>query len=171
MFHGPADSFEHEAYTSLPAGLDRRRTTEITRICTHPGFRGGDLLRALLQFSALEVLRADRPIVVGSATQKLLPLYERIGMRATGRPFVHDELAGLEHWLIVGDARRALAGRGIGPLAWNLMWAEVSERAVRTGILQPREVDRARLVALRTLGPFARSLAACAPRGQSGSRK
>lgn len=171
MFHGPADSFEHEAYTSLPAGLDRRRTTEISRICTHPGFRGGDLLWALLRFSALEVLRADRPVVVGSATQNLLRLYERIGMRATGRAFVHDELAGLEHWLIVGDARRALAGRGIGPLAWNLMWADVRDWAIETGILEPRGVNRVRVASYRALGPLARSIAGCVPRNHGGSRR
>jgi predicted GNAT family N-acyltransferase len=171
MFHGPEDSFEHEAHTSLPAGLDRQRTTEITRVCTHPGFRGGDLLLALLQFSALAVLRADRPIVLGSATKKLLPLYERIGLRATGRGFVHSELAGLEHWLIVGDARQALAGRGIGPLVWNLMCADVWDRAVHTGVLRPRSVDRARLASYRMLGPLARSIAAGVNRRSDGTHK
>jgi predicted GNAT family N-acyltransferase len=170
MFHGPAESFEHDAYTSLPADLDRQRVTEITRICTHPGFRGGDLLRALFQFSALEVLRAGRPVVVGSATQKLLPLYRRLGMRATGRPFLHHELGGLEHRLIVGDARRALAGRGIGPLAWNLVWAEVRDRAIYAGILEPRGVDRARVASYRMLGPLARPIAACMRRCHSGAR-
>lgn len=159
MFHGPDESFEHEAYTSLPASVDRQRTTEITRICTHPGFRGGDLLRALLQFSALEVVRVGRPIVLGSATRKLLPLYERIGMRATGHAFAHGELAGLEHRLVVGNAQRVLAGRGVGPLVWNLMWAAVWDRAVQTGVLEPRSIDRARVASYRMIAPLARPAA------------
>jgi predicted GNAT family N-acyltransferase len=159
MYHGPGEPFEHEAYTELPADLDRSRTTEITRICTHPDFRGGDLLAALLRFAAVAVIAAGRPVVLGSATKKLLPLYERVGFRSTGNGYIHSELADLEHWLIRGDARRLLSGRGIGPVAWNLIWAEAWQRAVQTGVVRSRARERARTATYRTLAPVARSLA------------
>lgn len=113
VFHGPGETLEDEAYTSLPVVLVPERTTEISSICTHPGFRGGDLLRALLKFSALEALRAARPIVVGNATSKLLPRYERIGMRTAGAGFSHTKPVGLGRWLVVADARRVLRGEGL----------------------------------------------------------
>ncbi|HEY2594239.1 MAG TPA: GNAT family N-acyltransferase, partial [Chloroflexota bacterium] len=159
MYHGPGEAFEHEAYTELPADLDRSRTTEITRLCTHPEFRGSDLLAALLQFSALAVIAAGRPIVLSSATKKLLPLYERLGMRSTGNSYIHSDLADLEHWLITGDARQVLPGRGIGPLAWNVMWAQTWDRAVQTGVVRPQVRERTRTTTYRGLGPLARSLA------------
>jgi predicted GNAT family N-acyltransferase len=159
MYHEPGEAFEHEAYTELPADLDRSRTTEITRLCTHPEFRGSDLLAALLQFSALAVIAAGRPIVLSSATKNLLPLYERLGMRSTGNGYIHSDLADREHWLIKGDARQVLSGRALGPFAWNVMWAQTWDRAVQTGVVRPHVRERTRTTTYRTLGPLARLLA------------
>jgi hypothetical protein len=77
MYHEPDDKFEHERFTTLPSDLDRDRTIEITRICTHPDFRRGDLLMTMMQVAVLRVIESGRWIVLGSATEKLVPVYDR----------------------------------------------------------------------------------------------
>ncbi|MCZ6642417.1 MAG: hypothetical protein O7F71_12635, partial [Gammaproteobacteria bacterium] len=79
------EDMEHEHYFSWPAELPRRdQIFEITRVCTHPKFRSGDLLASLLRFISATCLQPQRPWVLVSSTDELLPFYEKIGLEFTG---------------------------------------------------------------------------------------
>jgi predicted GNAT family N-acyltransferase len=154
VYHDAHDQFEHERYTQLPSDLDRERTIEITRVCTHPDFRGGDLLMTMFKVAMLKVLESGRYVVLGSAEENMLSLYERIGMRRVGRPYRRGGVSGPEHCLITGDARKVISGRGVGPLPWNILWDDVWAHATSGQTIQPRGDERARVAAYRMLRPL-----------------
>jgi hypothetical protein len=101
----------------------------------------------MMQAAMTKILESGRWTVLGSATEKLLPLYQRIGMKPVGPSFRHGDLNDDEHWLIVGDARGGISGRGVGPLSWNILWDDVWTHAINTEIVQPRTEERARVAA------------------------
>lgn len=119
-FPAADEHLEHEQHVTLPASFPPRESmVEITRVCTDRTFRKSDLLLGLFQFSLLQIVDCGRPYVIGSATQKLLPLYVKLGFRPTGLRFHPEEIGGEEHEVFLGDVSAAMkSGRGIGALSW-----------------------------------------------------
>jgi predicted GNAT family N-acyltransferase len=126
MFHERADAMEHEQYVTLPAHFPPRdQIIEVTRVCTHPDFRGSDLLFALFKHGLVISAQSGRRWMVGSATSKLLRIYTRLGFEPTELRYQHGALGGEEHTLFIGDLHGALLGKGINPILWNVLFSDV----------------------------------------------
>ncbi len=161
MFHEAGDLMEHEQYIQLPDDLPPRdQIVEITRVCTHPDFRGSDLLLGLFKQCVIAILQSGRQYLLGSSTAKLLPIYTRIGCRVLPVSYRHQGLGGDEHHLFVGDVRGALDGTYVGPFTWNIMFGDVWDHMRRNDLYHPGAMTSMRLGFYRMLNPLARRMMA-----------
>ena len=150
------EDMEHERYFEWPAELPRRdQIFEITRVCTHPKFRSGDLLASLLRFISATCLQPQRPWVLVSSTDDLLPFYEKIGMKNTGITYEHPMYKGNQN-VLLSNAYDILLGKSTHPLYWNAVWKDVHKYLVDSGILVPDPMDRARIRAYRLMAPISK---------------
>lgn len=102
----PDDAVPHEycEVVDLPPLLqDRSRIAAVSRICTHPSYRGSDLFSELVAFADELICNQQRRYAVGGCTPGLLPLYLRHGWQSTGIRFRHHQLNGVEEYLIFKD--------------------------------------------------------------------
>jgi hypothetical protein len=151
------EPLEHEEYIEWPKTLPRRdQIIEVSRVATHPDFRRNDLLAALFRYSYLNLVQRDRPWIVISCLDNMVPFYRKIG-------FVHT---GLRHreplWkddkvlnIMIINTFELIVGRGVSPFYWNLMWRDVAQYLSAESVIEPTGIDRARMVAYRAVGPFA----------------
>jgi predicted GNAT family N-acyltransferase len=151
------EPLEHEAYVEWPKTLPRRdQIIEISRVATHPDFRRNDLLAALFRYCYLNVVQRDRPWVVISCLDQMLPFYEKIGFVQTGlrhrEPLWKDDRV-LNIMII--NIFELIVGRGVNPLYWNLMWRDVAQYLSAESVIQPTGIDRVRMMAYHALSPMA----------------
>lgn len=157
IYHEPDDPTEHEQYTSFPESFPRKdEMVEITRVCTHPDYRRGDLLLGLFRHTILTVLQSRRRWILGSSTEKLLPIYTRIGCKPTDVRFRHEAVGGEEHVMFLGDCYAGLAGKGMSPVVWNILFNDMLEHIDVRDILGDNPLTAARLGIYRALAPVAR---------------
>ena len=153
------DVFEQEEFVSWPLTLGRRdEAVEVMRVCTHQDFRRSDLLFSLLRFMAVTAIQAKRYKIVGCATDNLLPLYEKVGLKNTGLSYELPALNNIRHWMIVGDARRCVLGTDVGPILWNVLWSDTADYLVENQLLNLDLLTKIRLIIYRAMGPLAHVL-------------
>jgi predicted GNAT family N-acyltransferase len=154
-FNSIDQPLEHEEFVDWPDRLPRRDLIiEVSRVCTHPDYRRGDLLAALFQFACATSIQHERPWVLIGSWSEMVPFYKKLGFRDTG--LCHAEpLWNSKQHLMLGNARDTMLGRGVNPLYWNLIWRIVSDHTIENGIINPTGLDRVRLLLYRALGPFA----------------
>jgi predicted GNAT family N-acyltransferase len=129
---------EHEQFIVLPESFPQKTDIiEITRVCTHPEYRGSDLLRGLFEYASKVAMSLDRKWIIGSSTPGLLPLYEKIGFRATGLFYLHHDLNHQRHHVFLGNKEHILLGRNVGPIHWNMIYRHVFAYARDQGLIRP----------------------------------
>jgi predicted GNAT family N-acyltransferase len=150
------DLLEHEDFLQLPEECARREDlVEIMRVCTDNEYRRSDLLLALFRYVAITCVQASRFTVVGCATPELVPIYRRIGFRATGIRYTHPLLNNKEHVLLLANAKKAILGIDINPIIWNLVWRDTAKYLVENEFLTQDPLSQSRLFVYRLLGPVA----------------
>jgi hypothetical protein len=159
-FNDLDEPLEHEAYIEWPKTLPRRdQIIEVSRVATHPDFRRNDLLAALFRYSYLNLVQRDRPWIVISCLDGMVPFYEKIG-------FVHT---GLRHreplWkddrvlnIMIINTFELIVGRGVNPFYWNMMWRDVAQYLSAQSVIEPTGIDKIRMIAYRALGPVSSAI-------------
>jgi predicted GNAT family N-acyltransferase len=156
IYNDIEEVMEHENFVKFENGFPRRdEICEITRVCTHPEFRGSDILLALFRFAAKTVIHSGRKYVVGSATKDLLPIYTRLGFRTTKYTYEHKALNNAPHVVFVANIHKIAAGSGVSPIIWNLVWLDLILYAKDYGLLQLDPVTNLRIGIYRLFRPFA----------------
>ena len=150
------EPLEHEAHVTWPKELPRRdQIIEVSRVATHPNFRRNDLLAALFRFACQNVVQPERPWVVMSCLDRMVPFYTKIGFRQTG--IRHTEPLWREdrvlNVLIVNISDMVL-GRGVNPIYWNYLWRGLASLLIEQRAVSPTGMDNARLMFYRALGPL-----------------
>jgi hypothetical protein len=146
---------EIEENVEWPPLLPRRdEMVEVIRNCTHPSFRGSDLLMAMFQFIAITVTQSKRRYVVIGCTHDLIGLYSRIGMERQKIEYRHSKLVDSPHTVMLGDIPKAMSGATVNPLFWNAVWAPTTKYMVGTQILEMTQADRARMNVYRLFAPI-----------------
>jgi hypothetical protein len=112
----------------------------------------------LFRNSVIVAIRSGRRWILGSSTAKLLGLYRRIGCQVTDLRYRHEELGGEEHTIFLGDVNRVVRGRGVGPLVWNGMFADLSSHLEGSGAIRIGVLARGRLRVYRLFRPMTRML-------------
>jgi predicted GNAT family N-acyltransferase len=155
VFNEYHDRMEIEENIEWPALLPRRdEMVEVIRNCTHPSYRGSDLLMAMFQFIAITVTQSKRRYVVIGCTEDLVGLYSRIGMERQNLDYRHSKLVDSPHTVMLGDIPKAMSGATVNPLFWNAVWAPTTRYMVDTQILEMTQADRARMNVYRLFGPI-----------------
>jgi predicted GNAT family N-acyltransferase len=155
IYHGDDDRSEHEQFVELPQTLPPKgQMVEITRVCTDPDYRGSDLLPMLFVQAALAVLESGRRWIFGSATPKLLGLYERVGCVNTGVTYKHADLGGEEHFIFACDLPCAISGQNVNPVVWALLCTELVGHVKSRGLATFTLIERLRIALYRLLTPF-----------------
>lgn len=98
---------------------------EVSRLCVHPSYRGTDLLIGLFEHGLKHFLLSDRHWLLTSATEDLMPLYQRIGFTRLKASYRHPHLNHQEHHLIIAHRSAFLWGFGIGILTWNSVFGNL----------------------------------------------
>jgi hypothetical protein len=141
---------EHQRLIQWPADFPMAtEVVDISRVCVHPDFRHCRILEALFRRAAAEIVQSGRRWLVGSASDKLLPMYRRIGCMPTSIQWKDRQFfGGAVHTVFLCDVRSALLGRA-NPLVWLFLWRDVARALVQDEVLTPRTLlERLRLKAL-----------------------
>ncbi len=150
------EPLELEQFAELPASFPRRdEIAEIGRLATHPEYRRGDLFYNVLQRVALLCLQANRSFALISTTKELLPLYERVGLSRSQISYVHPLYPEQTQYVLSADIKAILSGTTVGFFAWNLVWKEVLDHVIDSGICEPKELITSKTRIYRLLAPFA----------------
>lgn len=152
-----SEPLEHEEFVEWPKTLPRRdQIIEISRVATHPDFRKNDLLAALFRFICHNVMQPDRPWLVISCLDNMVPFYEKVGMSGTGlrhtEPLWEDDRT--LNIMIVNTSEMVL-GRNVNPFFWNMIWKDLAQLMIEQGMVTPTGLDRVRLGLYRAIGPLA----------------
>jgi hypothetical protein len=149
-----AETTDHEQYVDFPSHFPpRHQLVEVTRVCSHPLYRRGDLLRSLLQQTTVLAASTGRQFLLGSATDALIPLYRRIGMSPTGVHFRPTVVGGDMHEILLADVR-VIFGHSVNPAVWSELYAPVAREVARTANVDLGVGDTMRYSAYRCLQPL-----------------
>jgi predicted GNAT family N-acyltransferase len=160
-FNEVDQKMEQEKYVQWRDDLPRREdVVEVMRLCTHPHFRGSDLLMGMFQFVAISVVQSKRPWIVICATDDVLPLYEKIGFKKIGLQYPHAELNNTVHYILTANVPQAMCGKNVSPIVWNLLWSDVSKYLREYNLLTPDPLMHIRLGLYRLMAPFAKWMSA-----------
>lgn len=156
IFNEYDDLMEQEMYVKWPEDLPRRdQIVEVSRACTHPEFRGGDLLFSLFQFMVVISLQAKRDWIVISTAPDMVTFYEKIGFRKTGMQYENPIYPGITQVVMLANVPDAMRGRTVSPIYWNVIWKDVTEFLVENDVLSATSLTRIRLFVYRLMYPFA----------------
>ncbi|NJN50435.1 MAG: hypothetical protein HC809_00195 [Gammaproteobacteria bacterium] len=154
VFNEYHDRMEIEESIDWPKELPRRdEMVEVIRNCTHPSYRGSDVLMAMFRFIAITVLQAGRRYVAIGSSPDLIPLYTRIGMRDVNLDYYHRKLGGKLHKVLLGDIPQTMTGANIGPIFWNAIWSETTSYMMSTDLIKVSGIDVARMNLYRLFKP------------------
>ena len=151
------EPLEHEAHVVWPKELPRRdQVIEISRLATHPDFRRNDLLAALFRFACQNLFsQSDRPWLVISCLDQMVPFYEKLGFKRTGirhtEPLWRDDR--VLNVMIVNISEMVL-GRRVNPFYWNLIWKEAAALLIEQESVDPNGMDKVRLLLYKAIAPL-----------------
>lgn len=129
------ERFEHERSLLIPKQFPKRTDIlEITRVCTHPDYRGSDLLEGLFQYAAFVAMSQNHSWIFSSSTTELLPMYQRLGFTTLPIKFRHCDLGPKNHTLFYGNKKQMVAGYKVDPITWSLVYRDVYDWCCQSGI-------------------------------------
>lgn len=147
---------EHEAHVPWPRELPRRdQIIEISRVATHPDFRRNDLLAALIRHICDNVVQSDRPWLIFSCLDKMIPFYEKLGFRQTG--LRHTEPIWKEDRVLnvmIVNILDMVVGRNVNPFYWNVVWRQVANLLVEQSVIRPTGMDKVRMLVYKAIAPI-----------------
>ena len=114
------------ASKDLPAKTD---CIEISRLCILPDYQGKGTFNTFISEIYRRCLLSGRRYVVSSSSTPLIPLYKRLGFKATGLNYRHPDLLQIPHTIIVLDLHWPLSGWRISPKIWQKYYKCGSKRA------------------------------------------
>lgn len=129
----------------------REQIVEISRACTDPEYRRGNLFANVVHQLLVSSIPVGRPYVLFVSLSNLLSFYKSIGCRALGLTQQDDLWEGEQHLLLMNGINVCL-GRDVGPVVWNLMFRKPYEYLLARGVIRPTLLDRLRLAGYRGIG-------------------
>ena len=126
-FQGPEEQNEYDAFVTFPDAFPRRdEIAVLSRICTHPSYRGSDLFYGLMRQCVLTVLQSRRRYILGGCSESLLPLYKKVGFKPQNLYYQHAALNGVREQIIIADVHGILSGAGTSLAVWNEIYSDLT---------------------------------------------
>ncbi|MEM6484010.1 MAG: hypothetical protein AAF662_03345 [Pseudomonadota bacterium] len=123
---------------------------EVSRLATDPEFRSGDLLLALVKVCTSNVVQRDRPWVVISCLDEMVPFYEKLGFKRSG--VRHKESLWKDGKILnvlVANSFDAVQGKGVDAVYWVMVYKPIAEQLMSAGVIVPKGLDRLRIALFR----------------------
>ncbi len=128
---------EHTGYgVKLPDRLWKGGFVEVSRLCTHPDYRGADVFLFMLQHLGRIVLTSGNAYMLTNCVDSLVPIYERFGAKNIGLRFDSPFMQGHKLNLLVFDCKKICAGFGINPIYYTLGFKNMTEHLERQGLVE-----------------------------------
>lgn len=147
---------EIEKYCSDKAKLpNSQQSIEMSRLCTHPEYRGGDLLMGMLHQVALICVKSNKRYAVLVAQEKMLPLFKKLGFKKTGAMYLNKKFPKRKAYVVSADLHKVSLSSGVNPIIWNLIWADMTDYLIEQDIIHYTTTERLRLKILKLFKPLA----------------
>lgn len=134
----------------------RDRIMEIHSLCTRREYRGGDLMRGVVEHMARCLILSDRDWAVTFATDEMWKLYRKIGFRKTGAKVPIKALNGIVHHLILLHRSSPVCGRRMSMSSWNYFFATLAADLSEKGFLRFSAWEKLLFRSQRWFGGFVR---------------
>lgn len=102
---------------------------EISRLCILPDYQGKGTFNTFISEIYRRSLLSGRRYVISSSSPTLIPLYRRLGFKATDINYPHPDLLQIPHTIIVLDLHWPLSGWRISPKIWQKYYKCGSQKA------------------------------------------
>jgi hypothetical protein len=113
----------------------KKQMIEISRLCTHPDYRKGDMLHRIFEHTYKIFATSGRGYIITSCDDKLWPLYKKLGFKKTELNYKHLALAGLLHHLIIVPIEVGLRVNKVNLLAWSYLYSKMFRDMESRGIV------------------------------------
>jgi hypothetical protein len=128
---------EHTGYqVKLPGWLWKGGFVEVSRLCTHPDYRGADVFMFILQHLGRIALTSGNVYMLINCVDSLVPIYERFGAKNLGLRFDSPFMQGNKLNLMVFDCKKVCAGVGVNPIYYSLGFKHMSSHLHRKGLVK-----------------------------------
>ncbi|MBX9703015.1 MAG: GNAT family N-acetyltransferase [Silvanigrellaceae bacterium] len=111
--------------SEIPNKIKKNGFVEFTRICTHPDYRGSDLLVTLLQHVARIIIQSKCQYGVGSSIDDLWPLYKKMGCRKLNKPIDNPLQPGQKLNFMYMDMNEFVLSKHANTFIWNKLFFPV----------------------------------------------
>ena len=139
------ERLELESFTDLPDVYPRRdQLIEVSRAATHPDYRKADLWYSMVQQISIAAMYAGRPFAVISTTKELTQMYSTLGFVLSRLEYKNPLYPKHTQYVMHIDLKAVLKGQGVGPLAWNTVWRDIADYALRHDIYSSTEISNTR---------------------------
>ncbi len=126
IFHSKETLTEQEEFFAWPDTFpSKEKLIEVNRACTHPDFRGAQLLIEMYKFITVFIMQAAREDVILCADDNLTPLYKKLGFVDTGMRYSHASLGNIPHNILLGKIFEGATGKRVGPITWNIVYGDI----------------------------------------------
>jgi hypothetical protein len=99
---------------------------EISRLCTDPLYRQGDLLLRMFEHIYKVFATSGRKYLISSTDEKLWSLYKKLGFKKLNLSYEHPYLNKLKHEIILIDLTVPISGSRIDPLRWSYLYGNMT---------------------------------------------
>lgn len=151
---GNREQAEHNNITKIPNFLWRSGFVELSRVCTHPFYRGSTVFHNMTQHLGRITFESGYDYFLINCEDNLIPIYERIGAKKLGVRFFTSFMKETALNLMLFDIKHNFLGRG-NPLMWEFVFRDYYEFAKKRGMLKPSLFDIVRNSAYKVIcGPI-----------------
>lgn len=136
-----------------PASFPKKSSViEISRLCTDPDYRRGDLLLRIFEHIYKVFVTTGRDYLLTSTDNSLWPIYKNLGFKKTGYSYPHPFLSGIEHHIIIIEKSLPMRSRHFNPLKWNYLYRDMTDHLISRMDLRYSLFDRLKLKLYRKIG-------------------
>jgi hypothetical protein len=118
---------EHALSSGYPSFFPSKTDMiEVSRLCTHPDYRRGDLLHRMFEHIYKINALTKKSLMVTSCDDKLWPIYKKLGFKKCDLSYNHPYLKGIRHHIIyitLGRVNKLKATNGL--LTWSYIYGNM----------------------------------------------
>ncbi|MCB0379129.1 MAG: PilZ domain-containing protein [Bdellovibrionales bacterium] len=112
---------------------DKSLCVEISRLCTDPNYRRGDLLVRVFEHIYRIFASSGKKYIITSTDKKLWPIYKGLGFKKTGLEYDHPYLDNLKHYIIKIEVEKGTLASDISFARWNYLYRDMTLHMLKTG--------------------------------------
>lgn len=126
----------------IPEFILKKGFVEISRLCTHPDFRGGNVMINTMRHLARVTIQAGFQYQIFGCEESLIRPYQRWGIKSLNQVIYEEFAGGLKLHLFYMNIKEILKGPDANPLYWKSIWGPISVYLYETEAIKYSILDR-----------------------------